>query len=668
MHIKVQSKNTSRTLISLLIIGFFVGMLRDSITSYLRILPEIKLLPASLIFFLFISIIVLIFLFLLVWKPYLLLRIKNITNKVKWFIFLFIPCTLVYLLYAKWGLVFKGQLLYLWVYGSSILFMAWLITPEGKQSLSWDKIYLSTITFVCIFVLIPYFLSVIDYPFHLFWSEGNRFWDYSTLFGKNRYLYPLDKQIFAQIEPSRLFLWGLPFLLPNVTIQGMRLWNAILMSIPSILFGLISFGYSNKKQWLIIPCALWTLTFLNQGPIYTPLVLGAILTVIALHLPLIPEMLLISVTSYFLSLNRNHWMFASAMWAILCIFLGGWMPEKAKLANRWFRSILIGIAGVMGGLIVPSLFQYLALQTSTSATINNITRIVDINTRLSQHTFLWDRLFPGPTNPLGILLGLLFTTATVVLLIIIFLFKKPHKFDLWQITVLFLINVTFLIVGLVISVKIGGGNNLHNLDMYLISLVFSAAIVWNKGMGQWFTHPENKSIWICILMLMIAYIPLYWSGGINPNEFPNRDYTDTLIKQVQIAANITQPNGEVLFIDHRQLITFENIKNVRLVPEYEKKVLMNYAMEGEPTRLHGFYHDLRNHRFSLIITQPLNIQYQGNENAFLEENNSWVNNVAKPILCFYEPMFTEREIGVQLLIPREDVAIGFNGRAFCPHE
>ena len=45
--------------------------------------------------------------------------------------------------------------------------------------------------------------------------------------------------------------------------------------------------------------------------------------------------------------------------------------------------------------------------------------------------------------------------------------------------------LAFLVVGLVASVKIGGGGDLHNMDMFLIGLLFTSALAWQNGGSDW---------------------------------------------------------------------------------------------------------------------------------------------------------------------------------------
>jgi hypothetical protein len=121
-----------------------------------------------------------------------------------------------------------------------------------------------------------------------------------------------------------------------------------------------------------------------------------------------------------------------------------------------------------------------------------------------------------------------------------------------------------------------------------------------------------------------------------------------LRQQVQNAKS----EGEVLFLDQRQLLTFGAVEDVPLITDYEKKYLMDQAMAGNVTYFQGFYEDLVNKRFALIVSEPLYRSYDDAFDPFSEENNAWVKWVSEAVLCFYTPEKTYREVRVQLLVPR----------------
>ncbi len=112
--------------------------------------------------------------------------------------------------------------------------------------------------------------------------------------------------------------------------------------------------------------------------------------------------------------------------------------------------------------------------------------------------------------------------------------------------------------------------------------------------------------------------------------------------------------GEVLFMDQRQLLTFGYIQDLPLVSEYEKKYNMDMAMANNQAYFQEFYADLAKQRFKLIISNPLRVIEKSQVDNFGDENNSWVEWVAKPVLCYYEPIETMKAIRVQLLVPRSN--------------
>ena len=105
-------------------------------------------------------------------------------------------------------------------------------------------------------------------------------------------------------------------------------------------------------------------------------------------------------------------------------------------------------------------------------------------------------------------------------------------------------------------------------------------------------------------------------------------------------------------MDERQLLTFGYITGVPLVPDYDKKVLIDQAMSSNEAYFRPFYADLAAHRFSLIISDRLRTPIRDTEYGFSEENNAWVKWVARPVLCYYQEEDTLADVGVEMLIPR----------------
>jgi hypothetical protein len=107
-------------------------------------------------------------------------------------------------------------------------------------------------------------------------------------------------------------------------------------------------------------------------------------------------------------------------------------------------------------------------------------------------------------------------------------------------------------------------------------------------------------------------------------------------------------------MDQRQLLTFGYVPAVPFVAEYEKKYMMDQALASNKTYFHPYYQDLANKRFALIVTEPLKVILKEQSGMFSEENDLWVIWVSAPTLCFYEPIMTDKSVGVMMLVPRQN--------------
>jgi hypothetical protein len=392
-------------------------------------------------------------------------------------------------------------------------------------------------------------------------------------------------------------------------------------------------GRSIERRTLRALFAVWIALFISQGPIYTPLVLAAILVVAFDGVSLGRRALSVAGSSLYAGLSRWTWMAAPGMWGVL-LDLGEYYPRRA---GSWFRrlwpAVLIGLAGFLPGLLVNW---------------KNLFGPADVALATSQ-PLLWYRMWPNPTYPPGILWGIVLATGAVVALLLGLVFTRRWRLTPLQMLAFGAAAAATFAVGLVVSMKIGGGSNLHNFDMYLITLVVLVMIFLDRGDPR----PDAWPRWMRGILILGVLIPpwgMLRQGG--PVRLPaDEDVTrvlETLRSEVAQAAG----QGEVLFMDQRQLLTFGYITGVDLVPEYEKKYMQDQAMAGNLTYFQGFYDDLAAKRFALIVAEPQHVVYKDRSAAFAEENNVWVQYVAEPLLCYYKPYRTLKPLNIQLLIPR----------------
>ena len=552
--------------------------------------------------------------------------------------------------FSAWGLVFTSPILHLWCFASMVVISNWLFIREDEKLFGLKLTIQSILLVGAIFLIGDKFKEVIDYPFSLYWSEGNRFWDYSMLFGKDIYTYPETKPIFAFIDLGRQSLWGLPFLIRNIPIIFMRFWNVILFTLVYVLLGYLVF----KRKTVPVPSALllglWTFLFLNQGPIYTPLILCAMLVWVAGGAPLLISLLLLTIGGYYANLTRYTWSVAPAIWGMLLALFHNKDEDTGFFQIKWLRVIASGFAGLFGGLVLP----LLAPLTTGGATQEFQGAIItSAASTLQSQSLIWSRLLPNETFPPGIALGILFAIVPLIILLITFIRQTKLKINIWQNLAIYGSCLSFLVVGLIASIKVGGGSNLHNLDMLFINLLLLTGIFWKQGGAEWLADFQHHTWLIKALLVFSVVYPLFPTlFTVLPYNLPSKQEQNDTLVYIQKSVNEAKNIGEVLLIDQRQLLTFGYLKDVPLVPEYEKKYLMDRAMSKDASYFAKFYSDIKSKRFSLIINEPSFIEYQSEDYYFGTENDIWVEWVAKPLSCYYRPLKTFKNVKVELLIPR----------------
>lgn len=562
-----------------------------------------------------------------------------------------------FFLYTKWSFVIDGKWLRSVFFLAGYLSVAWLLTQKNEKNYSIEGLLTSALFFGTFFQIANELKTVVSYPFSLGWSEGNRIWDYSARLGKRFYDYPQELEINAYIDLGRQTLWGLPFLLPRPSILLVRFWNAILYTVPYFLFGLLVFSEKGQEKRLWITVSLWVFLFIHQGPIYTPLILAAMLTYTTKYFPTWLGFFVAILAGLFALYSRQTWMFSPAMWAALIAFLEKKPKGVKDQRGRWIRAIVLGTGGILGGLVIGNLIVAIRARLAQDpSAVTGTVNLSAVNEMVSKQPLLWNRLLPNATNPMGILPALLLAIVPLILLLVIIKGKTAWQLNFWQKLLILGELTAFLVVGIVASVKIGGGDNLHNLDMFLITLVFLAALIWKAG-GREIIQTIGQQKWIVQVLLLAAVLYPGSQGMLSsmPIETATKAKTEEALEIIQIMVDDRSP-GEILLIDQRQLLTFDIIKNVKLVPEYEKKVLMDMAMANDASYFQGFYKDLKTQRFSLIVSQPVYITYQEveHEGGFGSENNTWVDWVSVPMLCHYEPVITDTTMKFMLLVPRTD--------------
>ena len=496
------------------------------------------------------------------------------------------------------------------------------------------------------FAIAARFSLISSNPFSLYWSEGNRFYDYSSLLGDFRYQTLDGLPVKAFITPGMALPWGIPFAFPRLSIGFHRFYYQLVWIFPALLVGFFAFRKADrsKSEWLTAAAfGLWAYLFIEQGPIYSPLLISAIGVVFALRARRGVDILLVVAASLYAHYSRWTWSFAPGMWAAMLAVLDLNAGEiRAEWKRALLRPLLLGTAGLMGGLLLPVMFG----SEMTASLINPLPFA-------GRQPLLWQRLLPNSTYPPGILWGIFWAAGPALTVSLIMAVRYPKQRHWLQMAATGLPLAGFLAIGIIASAKIGGGSNLHNLDMFLLTIVLLFAPVAKRINALWDSAGSKGNLMLALCLLLAVSGPVAYTLQQQPQEdFPDADLIDDALLHVRTWSQRSARTGEVLFIDQRQLLTFGEVTNVPLVQEYEKKMLMEMAMSGRADYFSDFYRDLSHHRFALIVNEPSGLFIKGDETAFSKENNAYVEWVTLPLLCNYYPVYSVKMVGLELLLPR----------------
>ena len=535
------------------------------------------------------------------------------------------------------------------------LFLFWVIALAGTQAfrlgaprLSETQALLVTLILQTSLLRIALYLPDISaYPFSMGWSETSRFY-YPALF----YSQPIfGKSLpWPILHPTLHFVLLPPYLI-HAPLWFHRLWQVL---IRFLLVGLIAPALisrvnisSRKARWIV---GTWVFLILFTLPLY-------------LHLA-VPVFIIL--WSFSIHNNRRTWLWlaVASIWAGLSRI--NLYPVPAMLAAALYfletpahkigwRTLIKPILWFSAG----SSMAFIAMQMYIA--LSGIGEAGNFFTSLSSPK-LWDRLWPNAAYPLGVLPGIVLFSLPIWLAIGVNAFKIGWA----RMSLLAAELVILFIGGIIVSMKIGGGADIHNMDGYAVLLVIicvymvfepkpSGAV--SMGETQVLTKPAKKQEallhWIPVFLLVL--IPAWFGVQVKVGfwNYDKKTVTNTLAALQQQVDRVNARGGEILFITQRHLISMHMIKGVRLIPEYEREELMEMAMSKNETFLEQFNNDIENHRFAAIIIDPLRINYVSDKEAMGVENNAWTRHVIKPVLCNYQAKAVFAEDRIAIYVPQQ---------------
>jgi len=572
---------------------------------------------------------------------------------------------------ARWvlaGLILLAPFIYRYAIGAggfilypNIRFAVWLVAlwvaaillcTESGRLVSLESVGISAGWLVLVSAVTRSLLVVVDDPFGTYWSEGNRLYDYSLVFGQAIYNYA-GRIPDPYNTPGRYSLWGVLYLWKGLPISAHRLWNIVILTIPSFM---LAWALTRKFQSTVLRSSLFlwiTAFFLLLAPLQPPfMIVAVIVALFAFHpSPYVRGASLVAASLY-AGISRWTWVFAPGAWGALIDLLLYYPKREGNWFKRLLPTALMVVLGAVPGFVLN---------------IGNFLGFTSGQMDTAQQPLLWYRLLPNLTLGPGIVLLTLLTTGPLVAVLIYKMSTRQWNLDGFQLLGVWGALIGFLGAGLVISTKIGGGGDLHNLDMFIGTLIFVTVLgLAAQAQGDALSSSKGPDVkrwpaWVLAMLCLLAFQPVYQFTPFYPSaasdqwlDLPTQADTDLSLGKINNAVSDYSRRGEVLFMDQRQLLTFGYVPAIPFLAEYEKKYMMDQALASNARYFQPYYQDLADKRFALIVTEPLKVNLKEHGGIFSEENDLWVTWVSAPTLCFYEPIMFDKAVGVMMLVPREN--------------
>jgi len=529
------------------------------------------------------------------------------------------------------------RLFFLWIFGLG----GYASLSGARLNINWQLRVLTTVlVFVVCFRIVNYMMGVSNYPFSLNWSETSNYF-YSSLFLSQK-IYGFSSPM-PLINPARDLLGTIPLLLPAPQIWISRLWASLLwITCTGLTAYLVARRLRLSDRLFIILFTLWAFIFFLQGPIYYELLLSVAIVVWLFNGQRFWRSLLVVIlASAWTGLCRVNWYPMPGIAAAMLFFL-----ETPAAHAAWWRYLWRPAAWVAAGttVAVAAFAGYnLISGNSTSWTA----MVLD-------SPLLWYRLLPSGTNTLGVLPNVLLVASPCLVLIGLWFDRQASQWKTWRILGIFGILATFFAGGLVVSTKIGGGSNIHNLDAFWFLLLVLTSYLF-------FGRPANDQAGVltairfpAILIAAIVALPVVMQLTVDsPKQLPGTNAVDEVLNKMNAYVSSAAKQGrDVLFIDNKQLLTFGYFPGARMVTDYETVFILENAMTGNKAYFEKFWQELKENRFAVIIAYPQPKLLQNVSESFAEENNAQITWIGEPLLCYYQETEIFLNLNVEIYTPR----------------
>jgi hypothetical protein len=349
-------------------------------------------------------------------------------------------------------------------------------------------------------------LSVSNYPLPTDWSEAGRIFQAASVFGEP--VLGVDTPL-PWLDPGRSMLEGLILLIPENLIWMFRLWKEILLFTTTILAAMFlvriawkgSSLKTNDGRILPVLLGLWGILFLFQAPFNYHVLLGTIL-VLAFFDTAKPvrTLVFILLASAWEGLGRINWFLMPALVASTLYLLS--TPVNGRKLLRYLLPPFIWcLAGAVVSLLVYGIF----LKTN-----GYISPIFDPS---MQYHYLSFKLWPNPGFTLGLIPGMLLLSLPVGILLLWAATKVVRKIHWLRLLGLLGILLVLFLGSTIVSLRAGGGYDLHNYDTFIL-LLFLVGLYFGLGsvvLENEHSATETPCLGKNLLLAVLLLVPVYFA-------------------------------------------------------------------------------------------------------------------------------------------------------------
>lgn len=422
------------------------------------------------------------------------------------------------------------------------------------------------------------------------------------------------------LDPTRIFLVSITFIVNVKSLLGIRIFNLMIQILFYFLTAFLIVRRTKVKQ----PESIFFLTAGGFLILYFVDIPVNVLPGICLILWLFDSskqtrsLLIIAIASIWEGLSRINWFVMPSLTGIILYTLETNLPRKG-IIKYFSRLMIFALAGI------PIAFFTYYLYTKFTQT-----PFLYFNDSF-KYIYLPGRLLPNKQLITGTILGSLAITLHPILIFFKYLQKNRIQ---WIRSALFFFSLlaTFFVAA-VISMRIGGGYDFHNFDLYF----FLCLIYLYYSLGDCVAIDEEQKYLISksptfLYGLVFGLLTLLLDWRL-PTISLSIGQASNEIKQLQTFFDKNQ-NQSILFLTEQQLplLNIVNVKNPDY--SYDYVLLTEYLMAQNNSLVNDFIRDVEKGKFQFIVSPNLVVeQRRASDDPFAEENNIWV-----PVNKMFLPM------------------------------